>query len=416
VAQEPEPSSPHGPKPKGFLQLLEIFISGLCVGSAEVFPGISGGTVAFIIGIYEDLLKSISSINVKAIKSLFQAQFATFFNLISWQFLIVFLLGDMIALVTMAKLFTKLINDEFWRVYVYAGFVGLVVGSCIYCFKILHHIRFKDVISFSLGCLAAFMLSGTRPPQDHNELKYNVPVDEKMLPETVLKDLHSKQCINYSYKTHELLDVPAPVVHILMAKKILKEDQDIWDVQNNSYVKACTIQAHSHRGIDLWVVLCGSIAIVGMLLPGISGSYLLNVLGMYGIILGALVDWVTGLQNMTFDWGSFRIVFSMGLGITIGAVLFARVVSWLLEHYHQLTISCLIGFMVGALRAVWPFWTYQYELDPLHIMEGPRVILDSPILPHIFSSHFLLALLAAICGVIVVLTIEALAAKKRARS
>ncbi len=308
------------------------FFSGLCVGAADIVPGISGGTVAFIIGIYEELLASIASINASSLKMLFTLKFSDFFRHVRWQFLCLFVLGALCSFVTLAKGFQYCLNDELYRPFLYSAFMGLVVGSVIFCAKQLSHFDVKTFCCLLLGAIAAYFLSGT-----------------DLVPNT---------------------------------------------------------RAPSDDLLDFWVVLCGAMAISAMLLPGISGSYILNILGMYGPVLGALVTWVDSLKGGVFDLASFRVVFSMGLGIALGAIFFARIVRYLLATYRTATIATLVGFMVGAMRSVYPFWTYEETADM-------RLQPLSPILPDVTSSLFAISMAFFALGISLVFLTEHLASSRK---
>ncbi len=140
---------------------LRTFFSGLCVGAADIVPGISGGTVAFIIGIYEELLQSIASINTKALALLFRGHFRAFFAAIRWKFLLFFILGVACSFVTLAKTFQFFLNHETYRSFLYSVFMGLVIGSCVFCWRQLSCFTWQTFLWLVLGALAAYSLSGT---------------------------------------------------------------------------------------------------------------------------------------------------------------------------------------------------------------------------------------------------------------
>lgn len=317
---------------------LKVFLSGLSVGAADIVPGISGGTVAFIIGIYEELLQSIASINTKALRALVRGRISAFFSAIQWQFLCVFILGVGCSFVTLAKSFQFCLNHELYRPFLYSAFMGLVVGSVIFCARLLPNFTFKTFCCLIAGAVSAYFLSGT--------------------------------------------DMSA------------------------------TAEGGFSDGlfIDLWVVVCGAMAISAMLLPGISGSYILNILGMYGPILGALVAFVEGIKAGIFDFTAFRIVASMALGIGLGALVFARVVRYLFATYRTATIALLVGFMVGALKSVWPFWSYSYDVA------HHKLQVIQPILPDVASLSFVVSCCFFALGITAVFFVEYLASKKLSTS
>lgn len=325
---------------------LTIFISGICVGAADIVPGISGGTVAFIIGIYEELLTSIATLNFSNFSLLFQGKIRSFFNAVSWQFLLFFLGGVSLSFITFAKLFTYLLSHEVYRSYLYASFMGLVLGSVIFCSRTLSSFRISSFFSLLCGAVIAFALSGGLFTQG-------------------------------SVGTEALLE------------------------------------SAKMGPVNLWIVSCGMMAVSAMLLPGISGSYLLTVIGMYGVILGALVDFLEGIKEGLFDMSAFQILFSMAIGIALGAILFSRVAIYLLAKHRDLTISMLIGFMIGAGRAIWPFWTYEYKVLPFKLASGPQLIAKEPFLPSMQSPLFLYSCTFFVLGFALVLLIEFMAKRSK---
>lgn len=308
---------------------VRLFFSGICVGGADIVPGISGGTVAFIIGIYEDLLKSIATFNISAFKLLFRGKFSQFFDAIAWQFLLAVFAGVAVAFLTLAKLFLFLLNHEIYRMWLYASFMGLVAGSVIYCLRQIPKWNVARISGMILAAIFAYVLTGA-----------------DLLPKSEGSALYSS-----------------------------------WF-------------------IDPWIVVCGSLAVSAMLLPGISGSYLLTVLGMYGFILGSLLNWLHSMAQGSFDLVAFKVVLSMSIGIVLGALLFSRVVLFLLDRFRAVTLASLIGFMVGALRAVWPFWSYSYE--------GTKLQPLAPIIPG-FSGEVAATPFFMIAGFLLVVGVERLA-------
>lgn len=390
------------------LSFLSTLFSGICVGAADIVPGISGGTVAFIIGIYEKLLASIASFNAKAFSLLLRFKLREFFTTVHWQFLLAFVTGVSISFVSLAKGFQYLLNDEALRALLYSAFMGLVVGSCFFCGRLIPRFSLKNIALLIFGAVIAYALSGADLAPKSSEPTYNIPLQ---------KPIESGQSYaNYDAQSGTLLDVSRSLLPVMVAKSIIHKDDLVVDSVTGA---SCTIESRLEATqspfFDFWVVVCGMMAISAMLLPGISGSYILNILGMYGFVLGALVDWVEGLKMGYFDFASFQIVASMALGIILGALLFARVVSYLLANFRQATLAILVGFMIGALRAVWPFWSYSYYLSPLHLYDGPRLAPTLPVMPTVLSMDFLIACLFFCGGLATVFFVEYMANKKRPR-
>lgn len=363
------------------MRYLKVFGSGFCVGASDLVPGISGGTVAFIMGIYEELLGSIAKIASRDVQA--------------WKFLISFLLGVFTAFVLLAKGMNYLLHDALFRPLLYSAFMGLVIGSVIFCARLLPKFTFKSLLFLLLGAGIAYVCSGTDFSSHQSEITYDVPLQ-------IREDF--SECRNFDPETKRVLGVKRSDLPIMLSKKVISSDATIYQSHDGRPVEVSAVS--QVKFFDPWIAVCGALAISAMLLPGISGSYLLNILGMYGLVLGAFVDWVDGIKIGIFDMDSFKVLLSMGLGIGCGAFFFSKSVSILLKRFRNATIACLIGFMIGALKAVWPFWTIEYNLLPGHISEGPVLHVVEPIMPTIFSLEFFFALCCFLFGVLCVLIIE----------
>jgi len=238
-----------------------LAVKGMGMGAADVVPGVSGGTIAFITGIYEELVNSIKSVNPKAIRLLFKGRFAAFWKSINGTFLISVLMGIAISIFSLARGLKYLLDN--YPVAVWSFFFGLILASAIYMAYNLKNWNFKMVLAVIAGIVTAIFI---------------------------------------------------------------------------------TILTPAEANTSWWFVfLSGSIAICAMILPGISGSFILVLLGMYKFILEA----VSSLDL------SVLIIFTAGAAI--GIVVFSNILSWLIKNFHNLTIAVLAGFMAGSLNKVWPW-------------------------------------------------------------
>ena len=231
------------------------------MGAADVVPGVSGGTIAFITGIYEELINSIKSINLNAIKLFFTGKFKEFWIAINGTFLLSVFLGVGISVFSLAKGLEYLLTH--YPILVWSFFFGLIVASAIYVSRSIKNWNFGTLLSGIIGIAIAYSITVISPAE-----------------------------------------------------------------ANTSY---------------LFVFISGMIAICAMILPGISGSFILVLLGMYKFILGAVGD-----MNLA-------VILTFLVGAGIGIIAFSNVLSWLLRKYHNLTIAMLAGFMVGSLNKVWPW-------------------------------------------------------------
>ena len=245
-----------GIKTYGFLVL-----KGMGMGAADVVPGVSGGTIAFIVGIYEELINSIKSINTENLRLLFRGQFRSFWEGINANFLLSIVLGIGISIFSLAKIITYLLVNQ--PILVWAFFFGLVLASTWFVAKEIKQWQVKTAVSFVTGAVLAYYITVATPAET---------------------------------PTH-----------------------------------------------PLFIFLCGAIAICAMILPGISGSFILVLLGKYFYIMEAVK--------------SFRITVMLTFmaGAVIGITTFSRVLSFALRRFHDATIALLSGFMLGSLNKVWPW-------------------------------------------------------------
>ena len=242
-----------------------LFCKGLAMGAADVVPGVSGGTIAFISGIYEQLLDAIGSFNLTALKVLRTRGVTAFWIYIQGTFLSVLLSGILLSIATFARLLTYLLNHH--PLLVWGFFFGLIVASVVYIWR--------QIPLRSLTCWIALVAGAGAV----------------------------------------LLIAFAP--HLHMPEGSLPH--------------------------PFYIFGAGALAICAMILPGISGSFILLMLGIYPVILDAVVD------------ANWWILMVFVAGCAVGLLVFSRFLRWLLERFHSLTLSVLTGFLVGSLVVVWPW-------------------------------------------------------------
>lgn len=294
------------------LKYVGVAFKGACMGAADVIPGVSGGTIAFLMGIYEELLNSIKSVNGEALKLLFTGKISAFWKHINGSFLLSLGAGILFSVFSLARLMKYLL--EFHPVPLWSFFFGLILASAIYILKGLDKWSFQNILSLLAGVAMASFICLASPAQTPDAL---------------------------------------------------------W-----------------------FVFLCGAIAICAMILPGISGSFILLLMGKYAFIMNA----VTELNIVVLA------VFAVGCAV--GIISFSHVLSWLLKKYYMLTIALLSGFMVGSLLKVWP-WK----------VPGAEAGFDFPALPGTFAQvtgadpQLFTAVAFMLLGLSIVLVIEFVAAK-----
>ncbi|MGM0621227.1 MAG: DUF368 domain-containing protein [Bacteroidota bacterium] len=302
---------------------LLLILKGMGMGAADVVPGVSGGTIAFITGIYEELVFSIKSINLKAVKLFFSGKFAEFWKHINGTFLMSVLLGIAISIFSLAKLLEYLLNH--YPILIWSFFFGLIIASAIYVARTIKKWNAGTVIAGIAGIVIAYFITVISPA----------------------------------------------------------EANTTW----------------------WFIFLSGSIAICAMILPGISGSFILVLLGMYKFILSA----VGNLE--------LAIILTFLAGAAVGIIAFSNILSWFLKHFHNLTIAVLSGFMVGSLNKVWPWKEVTETFIDRHGETRPLV--EQNVLPATYEqitgneAWLLGAIVMAVAGFSIIFVIEGLTKPKK---
>ncbi len=388
--------------------LWQIFC-GMCMGAADLVPGISGGTIAFIMGIYQGLIDSLKTLNPLNFSPLLKLNFRKFFDNIAWEFLSALVFGASISFLLFAEAFDYILNHEDYRVYLYSGFMGLIFGSAIFCAKQVKFWNAPQWVALILGGIIAYTLTGSNlvEPELSEEYGVYIPIEKVMNP-------GNKEIENYQRGDQILSGVSHKTLSAMLAKGVVSPTTPVYTPKNEPQgaVEDFVEETYQATRINLSMVVCGAIAICAMLLPGISGSYLLTIMGAYPTVIAALADLSKSIKQFSFDTDAFFVLLSLAVGIVIGAILFARVLGWLLKNYYDTTIAMLIGFMLGALRTVWPFWTYSYELLPLRLEKGPQIIVVNPIFPDVTSMLFWSSVACLGLGIAAVFVVEAIAKLK----
>jgi putative membrane protein len=381
-----------------------LFFCGVCMGLADLVPGISGGTIAFILGFYQPLLESLKTLNWSAFQHLFKGRWHLFAQEVAWKFLLTLIAGMALAFICLANLFHFILAHEVYRIYLYATFFGLVLASFVFCMRKMQAWNSKMLLGLCAGALIAYLLTETTLTRG-SEGNYAVPLQ---------LEAGTVRLRNYDSEYHLLTDLSAQSLGVLLAQGLLQDTTPVYNKQHvliglvGELVVPCRVTFFNG-----WLVMCGALAICALLLPGISGSYILTLLGVYPMVMEAVVDFITSLKHFSFNGEAFVVLWSIGLGIVIGAIGFARVVSWVLRDYPDLSLSLLSGFMIGAIRSVWPFWSYEYIVAPLKLYKGPQLIALHPFLPPWDSPLVWQAIFCAITAFALFFTLEVFVQRKR---
>jgi putative membrane protein len=277
--------------------------------------------------------------------------------------------------------------------------MGLVGASIYFCFRQLQKIALPQICSIILGTVLGLILT-CMPPLNPSEDLFDVPLPKNL----IAQPNSSKKIENYNIQTEILTRVPLSTIQAMAARQSLNPSTLITHRATGKTGKVSEFISGKNFTIKPYLILCGAIAVCAMLLPGVSGSYMLTVLGVYAMSVGALADFISGIGQRVLDEEALSILGSLLIGIILGALCFSNIVSWLLKFYRDSTLALLTGVMMGSLPAIWPFWSYAYVINPLKIEKGIQLQTVQPILPDLGSLAF--AALFAFGGLLLVLLLE----------
>jgi putative membrane protein len=296
------------------------------MGCADVIPGVSGGTVAFITGIYEELIDSIKSIDLNAAKLLFSFRIAEFWKTINGTFLICVLSGIVTSLLSLSRLMTYLLEHH--PISIWSFFFGLIMVSSPLILRDIRKWNFFTILSFLFGIVIAYLITILSPTETPTNL--------------------------------------------------------------------------------FFIFFCGALAICAMILPGISGAFVLLLIGKYEYMITALINF------------NIPVILVFVIGCFLGLVSFSHVLSWILKHYRYPTLAVLAGFMIGSLNKVWP-WKEVMAFRLNH--EGIQVpAFDKSVWPGRYlevtgqDPKIFYAILFAAMGVFLVVAIEKTAAYLKSKN
>jgi len=299
-----------------------LFIKGIGMGVANVIPGVSGGTIALITGIFERLVNAIKSFDLKALKLLFGFKFKLFADHTDFYFLISILFGVFVAIISLARLFDYLFVN--YPVYIWSYFFGLVLASVYFVGKTVEKWNLGVILTFIIGSAIAIAVSIMNP-----------------------------------------------------------------SAENDNF---------------FFLILCGVVAICSMILPGLSGSFVLVLMGNYKLVM---IDAVNNLD--------LAILAPVAVGAIVGIIAFSHLLSWVFKRYRNKTISLLTGFILGSISILWPWKKTIYMLNDLGdviLKKGQPIIQKyEQVLPSSYNSEFWFALFFIFLGIMSIWIIESLAKK-----
>ena len=290
---------------------LKLIAKGFCVGSADVVPGVSGGTMAFILGIYPQLINAIKSFDSEWLKMILSFNLKEVINRPHFGFLIPLGIGAVSALIFFTRVVSLPTLIRTQPEIIYGLFFGLVIGSIVLLFR---HLGMSLLLKQALYLILGVLFGGF----------------------------------------------------------------------------VVTLVPASTPDSSWFIFLCGAIAISAMILPGISGSFILLMMKKYAYIFNAIGH---------FD---FSIILPFIFGILTGVILFTRVLSYLLKRFYQQTILFITGILIASLYVIWPFQTRVYEI----VRHKERLVSSVPYLPEAYNNQIFYSLIMMLIGLVLVVALD----------
>ena len=320
-----------------------IALKGFAMGVANVIPGVSGGTIALVTGIYQELINSLKCFNGKALQLLYKREFSQLATHLNIKFLAFLLSGVVLSVFSIAKLFSFLLEEH--PVQIWAYFFGLILASVYYVGKTVSHWDFTNKSFLAMGVALALFIAFSNPSPAENG--------------------------NYFY-----------------------------------------------------ILFCGVIGISGMLLPGLSGSYILMLMGNYRLLMVDSINAVSDSVKMLLtgdlsflnnpDLVQGLINFGLFLaGSIFGMISFSQLIAWVFERYKNTTIALLTGFVFGSLAIIWPWKSEIYHPELLNRYNEPLIIGFQRYIPSECNTEVLWALACMAFGVLCIWLLEKLAEDKK---
>ena len=294
-----------------------IILKGFAMGAANVIPGVSGGTIALITGVFERLINAIKSFNGEALKLLFKGKIKDLIKHVDLYFLVAIFSGMFISLITLARVLDYLFVN--YPVFVWAFFFGLILASVYYVGKTIKKWNVSVIVSFIVGVTVAIAITTLNPA-----------------------------------------------------------------TQNDSFV---------------YLIICGVVAICSMILPGLSGSFILILMGNYELVM------IHAVKDV-----DLRILIPVAIGAGGGLVAFSHVLSWIYKKYKDQTISVLTGFILGSLGILWPWKNPIYRVNDMGeaiLKDGEKIVQSySRYIPDTLNTEVIIALLLIVIGFVSISLIE----------
>ncbi len=308
---------------KNLGEYLSLTLKGFAMGAANVIPGVSGGTIALITGVFEKLINSLKSIDHVALSFLLRGQLRSFASRINFFFLVAIFSGALLSVFTLARLLSYLFSN--FPVFIWAYFFGLILASVYFVGKNVEKWKLTVFLIFATGAFLAIWISSMSPAEGNEN--------------------------------------------------------------------------------TLYLVLCGAVAVSSMILPGLSGSFILILMGNYELVA------IEAINDLRFD-----ILIPVLIGIVAGLLAFSHFLSWIFRNYRDHTLSSLTGFIAGSLLILWPWKTPVFRMNDMGEIvtrtDGSPVIQNyDRFIPETLNGEVIVAFLLMMAGFLTIWLLEKVAEK-----
>jgi len=304
---------------------LLLILKGISIGIANVIPGVSGGTIALITGIYEDLINCIKKINIQSLKLIYKFKLSDFIKYTNFNIILYCGIGILIGVIFFAKIFEQITKNQYGKLQLEGLFFGLILASIYYVGKKIEKWDIKNIISLVTGSIIAIIISNI------------------------------------------------------------------------------SINTGSNKN-ELYIFICGIVSTCGMMLPGLSGSYILILMGNYELLMIDSVNYSSifivelikgSFNSLSFQYIKMLLIFTSGS--VFGILCFANIIGWLYKKYKNNTLSILTGFIIGSLTIIWPW-------KKVFLVKGVEKY--TQFLPTKLSEENIITFLLIILGVTIIYLLE----------
>lgn len=354
----------------GIISYIKTLVAGGLIGIANVIPGVSGGTFALVLGIYDRFIGAFNDLGrwfISLVAFLFgfkkekRQRHREITKSIDWLWILFLFIGIISAIIVTSGGVKYLLEN--YPAQTYGLFFGLILASVVVPWSKMERKGIPELIAFVIAFALLFWFSGIEFQADYNEVEYKVYKSEQLI---TIKWEQSKTPSEYHiFRTDKNTDN----IDEYFLRKITKGEQytdkevDTSKIDEYRYI----VKSVSVSPVFWYVFLASALSAAAMVLPGLSGSFILLLMGVYGYIFGSFSALFT---DFTASIGPLMLY---GVGIVVGLLSFSKFLKWLLNKHHSITMAFLIGLMLGSLRVIYPFLDTKNAISGMDADEIPKL-------------------------------------------